>query len=313
MTDTQHENPYIIDDTGFEYEIDPHSRFTVPPMINGSKPTDNGNLIIEAADYDAFIQREPAAKKYIRRYIGSDEFIHNKMRYCLWLVDCPPNELKSMKLVYERVKACRQFRLKSVDASTRRAADRAWLFQAIRQPASDYICVPRVSSELRRYIPMSWVSKDVIAGDAVQCIPNATLWLFGMLESSVHMAWMRVVAGRLRNDYRYSGSIVYNNFAFVNADKKRWARIEAAAQGILDARAKFPDASLADLYDETIMPVELRAAHNENDAAVLDAYGYPADWNETQIVNDLLYRYEALRDGNDLSKIAATSRRNFIK
>ena len=312
MTDTQPENPYIIDDTGFEYEIDPNSRFTVPPMINGSKPTDGGNLIIEAADYEDFIRREPRAKKYIRRYIGSDEFIHNKIRYCLLLVDCPPNELKSMKLVYERVKACRQFRLQSVKAQTRKDADRAWLFQDIRQPASDYICVPRVSSELRRYIPMSWVSKDVIAGDAVQCIPNATLWLFGNLTSSVHMAWMRVVAGRLENRYRYSGSVVYNNFAFVNADKKRRARIEAAAQGILDARAKFPDASLADLYDETIMPVELRAAHNENDAAVLDAYGYPADWNETQIVSDLLYRYEALAKGNDLSKIAATSRRNFI-
>lgn len=311
MSEIHPENPYIIDDTGVAYELDPTRRFMVPPMIYGSMPNDGGNLIIEAADYEDFIQREPAAQKYIRKFVGSEEFINNKTRYCLWLVDCPPNELKSMKLVYERVKACRQFRLKSKREATRKLADKSWLFGEIRQPDTNYICVPRVSSENRRYIPMSFMEPKIIAGDAVQCISNAELWLFGILESSVHMAWVRTVGGRLENRYRYSASLIYNNFAFINADKKRRTKIEAAARGILDARAKYPAASLAELYDETIMPVELRQAHAENDAAVMDAYGYPANWNELQVVADLLYRYEALLEGNELSKIAATRRRKF--
>ena len=305
------DNPYIITKFPGKYFIDEKNRFTVPRMINGSKPTDDGNLIIEAEDYEDFIKNEPAAEKYIRRYIGAREFIHNELRYCLWLVDCPPDELRKMKFVYERVKAVREFRLKSKDKDTVKDAEKPALFQEIRQPKTDYLCVPRHSSEKRKYIPIGWMNKDIIAGDAVQCIPDATLWLFGQLTSIVHMAWMRVVAGRIRMDYRYSATIVYNNFVFINADKKRKAKIEKAAQKILDARANYPNASLADLYDEVAMPLDLRKAHNENDAAVMDAYGYPPNFTEEQMVADLFLRYQAMLTNIPESKIAATSRRKF--
>ena len=243
--------------------------------------------------------------------IGGEEFLYNKPRYCLWLVDCPPDELRKMKLVYERVKAVKEYRLKSKRQQTRKSAEKPTLFGEIRQPETDYICVPETTSENRRYIPMAWINKNIIASNACLVIPNATLWLFGQLESIVHMAWMRAVAGRLEMRYRYSASIVYNNFIFINADKKRKARIEKAAQQILDARANYPNASLADLYDEVSMPYDLRAAHKENDAAVMDAYGYPPDFTESQIVADLFYRYEAMTTDIPESKIAATGRRNF--
>ena len=305
------DNPYIITKFPGKYFIDETKRFTVPPMIFGSMPNDGGNLIIEAEDYEDFIKNEPNAKKYIRRFIGAREFIHNQMRYCLWLVDCPPDELRKMKLVYECVKKCREHRLKSTNAETRKAAEKSMLFYQIAQPDTDYLCVPRHSSEKRKYIPIGWMSKEVIAGDACLIIPNASLWLFGQLTSVVHMAWMRVVAGRIRTDYRYSNTIVYNNFVFVNADKKRKAKIEKAAQKILDARANYPNASLADLYDEVSMPPDLRKAHNENDAAVMDAYGYPSNFTEEQMVADLFLRYQAMLTGIPETLIAATSRRKF--
>ncbi len=311
MSEIHSENPYLIDDTGVDYEIDPHKRFTVPQIIMGSSMLDDGNYNFTPEELDEFLKREPAAEKYIRPLMGSDEFINNKLRYCLWLVDCSPNELKKMPLVYERVRKVRQYRLSRNRTATRKAAEKPSLFAEIRQPTDDYILIPKVSSELRRYIPMGFLTPEYIIVNTALVIPNADLFLFGILTSNVHMAWMRVVGGRRENRYQYSATIVYNNFAFINADSKRRAKIEAAAQAILDARAKYPDSSLADLYDENIMPYELRQAHKANDAAVMDAYGYPADWNETQIVTDLLYRYEALANGNDLSKIAATTRRKF--
>ena len=284
----------------------------VPPMINGSKPTDDGNLIIEADEYEDFIKREPAAQKYIRRYIGAKEFINNLPRYCLWLVDCPPGELRKMKLVYERVKAVREFRLKSKDKDTVKDAEKPTLFQEIRQPETDYLCVPRHSSETRRYIPIGWMSKDVIAGDAVQCIPNATLYLFGLLISKVHMDWVRVIAGRIRMDYRYSSSICYNCFPFVQAEEDEEETIKGTAQNILDVRAKYPESSLADLYDEVSMPLDLRKAHKENDAAVMDAYGYPYNLDKEKLVSDLLYRYEALVKGGNRAKVTALGKAMMI-
>ena len=305
------DNPYIITKFPGKYFIDETNRFTVPRMIKGSQPTDGGNLLIEADEYEDFIKNEPAAEKYIRRFIGAEEFINDKMRYCLWLVDCPPDELRKMPLVYKRVKAVREFRLQSQKAATRKAADKPTLFTEIRQPKTDYLCVPRHSGESRKYIPIGWVDKNIIAGDACSVIPDATLWLFGQLTSIVHMAWMRVVAGRLGMSYRYSGTIVYNNFVFINADKKRKAKMEKTAQKILDARANYPNASLADLYDEVSMPPDLRKAHNENDAAVMDAYGYPSNFTEEQMVADLFLRYQAMLTGIPETLIAATSRRKF--
>ena len=312
MQEYNKDNPYIVFKFKGDYFIDTTQiAFTVPRMIYGSMPNDGGNLIIEADEYEDFIKREPAAEKYIRRFIGAKEFLYNKRRYCLWLKDCPPDELRKMKLVYERVKAVREFRLESKRGATRKLAEKPMLFGEIRQPDADYICVPETTGESRKYIPMAWVSKNVIASNLCLVIPNAELWLFGQLESVVHMAWMRAICGRLGISYRYSAKIVYNNFAFINADKKRKAKIEKAAQKILDARANYPNASLAVLYDEVSMPPDLRQAHKENDAAVMDAYGYPSNFSELEIVRDLLYRYEAMTTGIPESKIAATSRRKF--
>ena len=200
-----------------------------------------------------------------------------------------------MKLVYERVKKVREFRLESTKAATRKAAEKPTLFQEIRQPDKNYIVVPNVSGESRRYIPMGFMTPDVIASNLVSVIPNADIFLFGMLESIVHMAWMRVVAGRLGISYRYSGTLVYNNFPFEEVTERQRAKISATAQKILEARAKFPNASLADLYDELAMPAELRAAHRANDKAVLEVYGYDYDMDEEAMVVDLLERYDELR------------------
>ena len=293
--EVDHINGYLIAGPDIYAEKRKKPLCNVPPMIKGSQPTDGGNLIIEAADYENFVAQEPAAKKYIRRFVGSEEFINNKIRYCLWLVDCPPNELRKMKLVYERVKACRQFRLSSNKGATRKAADKPALFTEIRQPDTNYICVPRHSGESRRYVPMGFMTPDIIAGDACSVIPDADIFLFGMLESSVHMNWMRVVAGRLENRYRYSGTLVYNCFPFAEVTDRQREKISATAQKILDARKKYPAASLADLYDEISMPAELRAAHLANDKAVLEAYGFSAAMDEESMVVELLRRYDELR------------------
>ncbi len=307
------ENPYLIDDTGVDYEIDPHKRFTVPAPNKGSQPTDGGNLILSPVERDELIKKYPQAEKFIRRYVGAEEFIFNKPRYCLWLVNCSPNEIKAIPPIYERIKKVREFRSQSKKQHTKIRAGTPTLFTKINQPTTNFILIPSVSTSARKYIPMGFMTPEVIVANTVIIIPEATIYLFGVLESSVHMAWMRAVCGRLGHAYRYSGDIVYNNFIFINADAKRRAKIEATAQTILDARAKYPNSSLADLYDENVMPPELRAAHRANDMAVMDAYGYPKDWydDERKIVIDLFQRYEAMLNGNDLSKIAATTRRNI--
>ncbi len=264
----------------------------VPEMIYGNKPTEGGNLIIEANDYADFIKKEPAAKKFIRPLIGADEFINGKKRYCLWLVDAAPNEIKKMPLVYQRVKNVRDFRLKSAKAQMHEDANRPTEFQEIRQSATSYILVPRVSSENRRYIPMGFLPPNVIASDAVQIIPDATIYHFGILTSSIHMAWMRAVAGRLKSDYRYSATIVYNNFVWCDPTAEQRRTIEKTAQNILDVRAQYPDATLADLYNDILMPKNLRDAHKENDSAVMAAYKFSADFTESDIVIEVFKLYE---------------------
>ena len=308
-----HINAYLINGPDVFVESRKKPLCNVPIMIKGSQPTDNGNLILSPTERDELIKKCPSAEKYIRRFIGSEEFINNKIRYCLWLVDCTPAELRKMPPVYERVKNVKQFRLQSKKAATRKWADKSWLFTENRQPKTDFVVVPAVSGESRKYIPMGFMTPDIIVSNLVSFIPNGNLYLFGLLNSVVHMAWMRIVAGRLGISYRYSGTLVYNNFPFINTDSNRRAKIEAAAQAILDARAKYPDSSLADLYDENVMPAELRAAHRANDFAVMDAYGYPDSWydDEEKIVVDLLFRYEALTIGGPKSRIAAISRKNF--
>lgn len=256
-------------------------------MITGNRPADGGHLIIEASDYEDFIKREPNAKKYIKRLIGSKEFIYKLPRYCLWLVDCPPNELRKMPLVYERIKLCKEARLKGAP-DRQKLAKTPWLFRETRNP-SNYLFVPQVSSSRREYIPMGFMNGDFIVTNPNFWIPDAKYWHFGVLTSSVHMTWMRMVAGRLRNDYRYSAEVVYNNFVF----PPFWRKVERTAAEILVARNKFPDASYADLYDPLTMPKELRKAHEANDRAVLEAYDLPPNISEQELQLALLKIHEA--------------------
>ena len=233
--------------------------------------------------------------------MGSEDFIKGKYRYCLWLKDAPPGELRKMPEVMKRIEAVRDFRLNSVKAATRAAADYPSRFMEIKQPETDYLMVPAVSSEKRKYAPIGYLSKNVVAANTASYVSDVSPYHFGVLTSSVHMAWMRTVCGRLEMRYRYSAAIVYNNFpwpSFAKATEDEpdaaSSEIEKTAQGILDARALYPDSSLADLYDPLTMPPELRKAHTANDAAVLKAYGWPADLSESEIVARLFDRYAKL-------------------
>lgn len=275
----------------------------VPEMVKGSIPVDGGNLIIEAEDYEEFIKKEPNAKPFIKNLVGSEEFINNKDRYCLWLDKIKPAKIRHCPLILERISKVREMRLASSKEATRKFADYPMRFMEIRQPETDYLLIPRVSSENRKYIPIGYISKDVISTDANMILPNATLYHFGVLTSNVHMAWMRAVCGRLKSDYRYSNTIVYNNFPWCSPTDEQKAKIEKTAQGILDARALYPDCSLADLYDELTMPPELRKAHQENDKAVMEAYGFRIKdeqtgkfrWlTESETVARLMHMYQEL-------------------
>lgn len=264
----------------------------VPKMTTGNRPADGGHLIIEAEDYDDFIKREPNAVKYIKKLTGAAEYINNKDRYCLWLVGISPAELRKMPEVMKRVEACKQDRLNGAP-DRQKLADTPTVFRETKNP-STYIIVPATSSENRKYIPLGFLDKNTISTNSAVIIPEATLYHFGILTSNVHMAWMRAVAGRLKSDYRYSKDIVYNNFPWCEPSDTQKAAIEKTAQAILDARNLYPDCSLADLYDEQFMPIELRKAHQANDHAVMKAYGYAPSFSEPEIVADLMKRYQEL-------------------
>ena len=293
--EVQNINAYLTDAPSIFIDNRKKPISNVPEMTKGSSPVDGGNLIIEAEDYGAFIHNEPLAEKYIHRFVGAREFLHNLPRYCIWLEGASPKELSSLLLIKERIAKVRDFRLSSTKAATRKYAEMPTIFMERRQPNGNYIIVPRVSSENRRYIPMGFMDKDVICSDSNIMIPEITLYHFGILESNVHMAWMRTVCGRLKSDYRYSNTIVYNNFPWPNPTDEQKVKIEQTAQAILDARALYPDSSLADLYDELTMPVELRKAHQENDRAVMQAYGFNVKtMTESQCVAELFKLYQKL-------------------
>lgn len=319
-------NGYLLDAPDIFIENSKKPLCDVPEMQKGSIPVDGGNLIIEAEDYEDFINKEPQAKQFIKPLVGSEEFINNKKRWCLWLVGANPSDLKKCPLIMERVQKVKEMRLASTKEATRKFADYPTRFMELRQPETDYLLVPRVSSEQRRYIPIGYMPKDVISTDANMVLPNATLYHFGVLTSNVHNAWMRAVCGRLKSDYRYSNTIVYNNFPWpqqfkidnsklkmengkwtlsgedLPADKKELSIFHSqlsiinTAQAILDARAKYPDSSLADLYDETLMPPELRKAHQANDRAVMAAYGFSTKMTESECVAELFKMYEKLTE-----------------
>ena len=286
-------NGYLLDADSIFIESRSKPLCNVPLISKGCQPTDGGNLIIEEKDYDEFIKKEPNAKKFIKNLVGAQEFINNKKRYCLWLVGANPSELKKMPLVMKRIEACRQMRLASSDKATQRLAETPTLFREQYNPKT-YIIVPSTSSERRRYIPLGFLDDSTISTNLNLIIPDATLYHFGILTSNVHMAWMRAVAGRLEMRYRYSKDIVYNNFPWCNPTEEQKAKIEETAQSILDARAKYPDSSLADLYDETVMPPELRKAHQANDRAVMAAYGFSTKMTESECVAELFKMYESL-------------------
>lgn len=293
--EVNHINAYLIDAPDVFVESRSKSICDIPLMTTGNRPSDGGHLIINEEDYGEFISKDPKSDKYIKKMLGSEEFINNKTRYCLWLKGVSPSELRQMPLVMKRIELCREARLNSPDKSRHKLADTPHLFRETNNP-TQYIAVPKVSSEKRRYIPMGLLDESTIASDLLFVIPDATLYHFGILESNVHMAWMRAVCGRLKSDYRYSKDVVYNNFPWPKPNDAQKAKIEQAAQAILDARALYPYSSLADLYDELTMPAELRKAHQQNDRAVMEAYGFPVrnDFTESQCVAELFKLYKEL-------------------
>ena len=299
FVEVRHLNYYLMDAEDVFVESRTKALCDVPTMAKGSQPTDGGALLIEEEDYADFIKKEPGALPYIKRFVGAEEFIKGKMRYCLWLVGVSPAVIRKLPLVLQRVEAVRASRLASKKEATRKDADTPTLFQCNRQPKESYIIVPRHSSENRAYVPIGFMDAGTIVSDAVQVIPSAGLYHFGILTSSVHNAWMRAVCGRLKSDYRYAKEIVYNNFPWPTASEKDKAKIEATAQAILDARESYPDSSLADLYDATAMPPDLRRAHSRNDAVVLRLYGLPADAPEPTIVAHLMNLYKELTAKNE--------------
>lgn len=287
-------NAYLLDMPDLFIESRKKPICNVPEMQKGNIPVDDGNLIIEKDVYDDILKDE-VVLKYCKKLLGAKEFLNNKSRYCLWLDGVSASELRKSDFIMKRLKQCAEFRLKSPKAATRKCAETPWLFMENRQPNSEYILVPRHSSENRKYVPMGFFPKDVISTDANSIIANASLFEFGVLESNVHMAWMRTVCGRIKSDYRYSNDIVYNNFPWPTPTPAQKERIEKTAQAILDARALYPESSLADLYDELTMPVELRKAHRANDKAVMEAYGFWGKLNsEAACVAELMKMYKAL-------------------
>lgn len=287
-------NAYLIDAPTVFVESRTKPLCNALPMATGNRPADGGHLIIEEDEYDEFIQKEPTALKYIKRLTGATEYINNKKRYCLWLVGANPSELKKMPLVMKRIEACREDRLNGA-LDRQKLADTPTLFRETKNPSS-YLLVPRVSSENRRYIPIGFLGSDVIPTDSATIIENAGAYEFGILTSNVHMAWMRAVAGRLKSDYRYSKDIVYNNFPWIAPTEEQKSKIKETAQGILDARALYPNSSLADLYG-ILMPPELKKAHQANDRAVLQAYGFPTaakDFGEADCVAELMKLYQKM-------------------
>ena len=292
----QNINPYLIDAPDVFLTTRSTPICAVPTISYGNKPSDGGNLILSQEERDALISKDESIGPCIRRYLGAKDFINNnEIRYCLWLKEVSPAVYRKNAEIMRRINAVREFRLASSAADTRATADRPYLFFRTPQTDSDYLCIPEVSSERRRYIPIGFMDKKTIASNKVLIVPNTGLFHFGVLTSNVHMAWMRIVCGRLKSDYQYSGAMVYNTFPWPTPTKEQEIKIEQTAQAILDARALYPDASLADLYDETTMPPELRKAHQQNDKAVMMAYGFWGKLNsEPACVSELMKMYQQI-------------------
>ena len=293
-------NAYLVDARNSFIESRNIPICNVPKMVFGNMANDGGNFILSEIEKNDLLINEPNAEKFIRPYLGAEEFINNKKRYCLWLKDADPSELRKLPQVLSRISNIRRIRAESKRSATQKLADYPQLFGEIRQPESGFfLLVPRVSSENREYVPIGFLDFKTIASDATLIIPNASLYHFGVLTSSVHMAWMRTVCGRLKSDYRYSANIVYNNFPWCTPTEEQKAKIEETAKAILDARAKYPTSSLADLYDVRSRKPELVKAHQNNDRAVMKAYGFPPSLSEMDVVARLMEMYQKLVISNE--------------
>lgn len=289
-------NPYLLDAKDVYVESRNNPICSVPIMDSGSMPNDGGFLSKFSEDSMAeIISKYPNSKDLFRRLYGADEFIKNKKRYCLWLKDVSPSVMNKVPPVVESIKKVKETRISSSREATKKLADTPYLFGEIRQPESEYLLVPKVSSENRKYVPIGIMDKDDIASDAVFVVPNASLYHLGILTSNVHMAWMRAFCGRLKSDYRYSIKVVYNNFPWCDPSKEDKELVEKTAQMIIDARNMYPECSLAELYNELTMPKELMKAHRENDKAVMKAYGFSIkNMTESECVTKLIKMYEEL-------------------
>lgn len=293
MHEAKHINGYLLDMEDVFVESRSKALCDVPRIGMGNQPIDGGNYLFTEEEKEAFIRKEPASAPYFKLWYGSYEFINRKPRYCLWLGDCSPAELRKMPNCLKRVEAVRNLRLASKRKSTSKLADKPTRFQTENMPKTTSILIPKVSSERRKYIPIGFMQAGVLCSDLVFLIPEATLYHFGILTSSAHMIWVQAVCGRMKSDYRYSKEIVYNNFAWPHSTEAQQKRIEQTAQAILDARNLYPDSSLADLYDDVTMPSELREAHRRNDRAVMEAYGLSAtESTETDCLRFLLELYK---------------------
>jgi hypothetical protein len=317
-------NPYLVDAVDVALTKRSTPICSVSPMVNGSKPSDGGHLLLDPQERLELLEQEPDAGRWIRPFVGAEEFINSRQRYCLWLVDCPPDSLRKMPSVLLRIEGVKAMRLASADKQTRADAQTPTLFQKNRQPKTNFLLVPSVSSERRAFVPIGFLSAETIISKLVYALPDATPFHFGVMASTMHNAWMRAISGRLKSDYRYSAKIVYNNFPWpdlpepaggsapvalgISPSQKKRAAIEGAAQSVLDARASFPEASLADLYDPLAMPPALTKAHQQLDKAVDAAYAYKGQPDDASRVAFLFGLYVQLTSALAVQKVQRSKR-----
>ena len=289
-----HLNPYLLDAPDVFIDKRSSPICDVPVFVRGCQPTDNGNYILTEEEQQALLIKEPQSGRFIRPFMMGKDFIDRKPRYCIWLKGAEPSDVRKCPLIVQRIENVRDYRLRSTKAATRLKADTPMLFDEIREPLSDYIALPTVSSGNRKYIPIDYLSSNIIPGNKLYFMQGADFYHFGIITSLPHMAWMRAIGGFFGPSYNYSNTIVYNSFPWPTPSDDQKAKIEKTAQAILDARALYPESSLADLYDDLTMPLELRKAHRANDAAVMEAYGFSKDMSEAEIVAELFKMYQKL-------------------
>lgn len=295
-------NPYLMNAEVFFIDSRSEPICDVPPVQSGGKPVEGGNLLFTAEEKEEFEKKEPLSSKFFRPFIGSDDFISGKYRYCLWLLEATPAELKAMPKVQERLALVRQFRLNSKKTQTRELASVPYRFMEVKDPKGKFLLIPATSGERREYIPIGFIDNNAIPSNAASFISSADEYLFGVLTSSVHMAWMRAVSGKLKSDYRYSNLIVYNTFPWPEPSEKQKEKIIETAGKILEVRAKYSDSNYEDLYDRLTMPADLLKAHRDNDKAVMEAYGYLSVMSEQEIVIDLVKRYQYLLSKEEINE-----------